>query len=481
MIATNGRRVISGPPRPVSITTSGIVQPSLLRKVSSSSSSTGWLNEEGYLVPTKNLGRVPVLDVEQLSKDEGAPRRSHIRRSICHSAKRVQNACKRHHASNALDLKKTAHTQSSRKSLTEYELSLNLAERKKQLKVPGYHKMYGSDLSTPDPRPKVLVGPSPQSNTKKTTSDTLPVMRPTQKRRPSSNEELAKQMVPCPDPVVHASILPSTSAAPRKDRSLFESPSSTTSRSPNLRSITLRLPRPPTDKTMINVFSKGETIFDTVEIPVVRKWVGPSDLHYAFLKCIPLAGGCLLLSVCFLAWGLCDILTTCLGGDGFTWDETGDLVVGIFKFSIGVAGLMAVVMKFRMGLHFLSVGFNVFLVSQCVSFITQWLEWGLAMAGVTTVDNVKWRPDTKEILYMIWSGLQLILTLGVSFLFIVGMLASLKMIAAVGGTGWERKTYLEILEAKTLIHHWEDDGLLESGQADSSNNMTSLYSNMALT
>lgn len=218
----------------------------------------------------------------------------------------------------------------------------------------------------------------------------------------------------------------------------------------NKRSVYLKVRKPLTnDKTMINALTQGSDIFDTVEIPVIRKWIGPSDLHYAFLKCIPLAAACLILSLLFFAWGLTNIVMTCAQG-GITWDETGDIVVGIFKILIGVSGIVTVAFKLKMGLHFLCVGYNVFLVSQTVSFITQWLEWGLALGGATTVDHIPWRPEQSEKLYMVWTVLQLVLMITISFLFIIGTLASMKMVVAVGGTGWEKKTYLEILEQQEL-------------------------------
>eukprot|EP01055_Gregarina_sp_Pseudo9_P000465 Gregarina_sp_Pseudo_9__464@NODE_129_length_4108_cov_11_734824_g121_i0_p1_GENE_NODE_129_length_4108_cov_11_734824_g121_i0NODE_129_length_4108_cov_11_734824_g121_i0_p1_ORF_typecomplete_len472_score120_25_NODE_129_length_4108_cov_11_734824_g121_i016243039 len=220
---------------------------------------------------------------------------------------------------------------------------------------------------------------------------------------------------------------------------------------PSNRSVFLRIKRPVDGSTMIQTLTQGEPIFDTVEIPVIRKWIGPSDMHYAFLKVLPLAAACLLLSLVFVIWGATNIILVRIRGGSVTWEETGDLVVGIFKLLIGLAGILTIGLQLRMGLHFLSVGYNVFLVSHCVSFVTQWLEWGLALGGATTTDHVAWRPSRGERVFMAWSVIQVCLVLLLSFLFIFGLLSSLKMIMAVGGTGWEKQTYLEILERQARV------------------------------
>eukprot|EP01054_Gregarina_sp_Poly1_P011284 Gregarina_sp_Poly_1__11283@NODE_937_length_5654_cov_79_487918_g663_i0_p2_GENE_NODE_937_length_5654_cov_79_487918_g663_i0NODE_937_length_5654_cov_79_487918_g663_i0_p2_ORF_typecomplete_len575_score63_12_NODE_937_length_5654_cov_79_487918_g663_i016963420 len=229
----------------------------------------------------------------------------------------------------------------------------------------------------------------------------------------------------------------------------------------DFRSVTLRIPKPMNQSTVFQTLSQGTPLYDVVEIPVQRKWYGPSDLHYAFLKCIPLAAACLVLCTAFVAWGSYNIAEAATQ-NGVSWDETGDIIVGLFKVLIGLAGWVAVGLRLRVGLHFLSVGYNVFLVSHCVSSITQWLEWGLALGGATTKDQIPWVPTKGERIHMAWSCIALILLLTFSFLFIFGLLSSFKMVLAVGGTGWERLTYLEILEDQENQKFEEEKKLYES-------------------
>eukprot|EP01056_Protomagalhaensia_sp_Gyna25_P005067 Protomagalhaensia_sp_Gyna_25__5066@NODE_573_length_3079_cov_89_017434_g443_i0_p1_GENE_NODE_573_length_3079_cov_89_017434_g443_i0NODE_573_length_3079_cov_89_017434_g443_i0_p1_ORF_typecomplete_len443_score61_56AWPM19/PF05512_11/0_083Ureidogly_lyase/PF04115_12/0_19_NODE_573_length_3079_cov_89_017434_g443_i0761404 len=369
--------------------------------------------------------------------------------------------------------------ESMRPTLTEQELSRSLAWRRKQMQQGHgvrYHPIESMPSSYQQTSPPAMSlsqgGPSALPRAAKKVS-ILALEKPR-----------GSQSLPCQHPQRSAvAIGVKGSSIFGKSRRLSSTPSSrpNLSQTPGFRSITLKLPRAPTSANMLRTLEQGEPIFDTLEIPVVRKWYGPSDLHYAFLKCIPLAPSCLLLSVGFIVWGLTNVVQVCIDEDSITWQETGEIVVGVFKVIIGSAGVVGVLARLKAGMHFLSVGFNVFLVSQCVSFIGAWLEWGLAMGGATTADHEKWRPEPAEIVYMVWSCVKLVLIVSVSLLFIVGMLASMKMILAIGGTGWEKKTYLEILECQDVADQEQPNSRQEEDDEETRNSVRSRYSTMALT
>ena len=152
-----------------------------------------------------------------------------------------------------------------------------------------------------------------------------------------------------------------------------------------------------------------------------------------------------MLAVAFTVWGLYEIISTAVSPT-IGWAEVGTMIMGSFKLVIAAGGFACVIKRWPMGSHLLYVGFNVYLVSTAVQFVTQWLEWLMALAGHTTDDGLPWKPTTEDILYMVGSTVIFVISMLISCCWVFGLLGSLKMVLSVGGTGWEKKNFVEICE-----------------------------------
>jgi len=119
------------------------------------------------------------------------------------------------------------------------------------------------------------------------------------------------------------------------------------------------------------------------------------------------------------------------------------LVVACFKALCGLLAIIGVLIKRGRMMHWMIFVIDV-LVGICViSFIFQWISWGLALGGVTTPGNVPWQPSGEQIAYMVIDSIMNILTV-IGGYYAIGLFQSLEKVLENGGTGWERRNYKEL-------------------------------------
>jgi len=171
---------------------------------------------------------------------------------------------------------------------------------------------------------------------------------------------------------------------------------------------------------------------------------GPSYQFATIFGCISLSLSTLIIGICFLIHGMYVIIMAYI--DILHADVIEVIATTLctsFELLAGGASFFAVFKKSQAGISMMVIGYNVVTVNILVAFVTQWIEWIVEM---NKKGPDKWIPNLNDILYMTcYTGL-IILLIILSFFLVYGCLHSLKAVIAAGGTGWERKSYLDLFE-----------------------------------
>ncbi|EZG81191.1 putative transmembrane protein [Gregarina niphandrodes] len=180
--------------------------------------------------------------------------------------------------------------------------------------------------------------------------------------------------------------------------------------------------------------------------PASRFWLGPIDEYHCGLLIFPLALVSLVVALGMTSYGVWNIYDAVTSGGQLTWDETGDLFVGIFKTLIGVLSLCGVAFRWSLGIHSQVIGLHVLIVASFMNGILKSCEWTMAYLGYPHgLADGEWRPSASEVRFLLWYYGELVaLVVGIP-MFLAGPLLSLHKVLECGGSGWEYKNYLQVV------------------------------------
>jgi len=175
-----------------------------------------------------------------------------------------------------------------------------------------------------------------------------------------------------------------------------------------------------------------------------KGFAGPNYQFSSIFGCIPLALSTLIIGICFLTHGIFIITLAYLDIMNADIIE----VIGItlctsFELLAGGASFFAVFRKSQAAISMMVIGYNVVIVNILVEFVTQWIEW---LVEMNKSGPDQWKPEGRDVMYMTCYTAAILLLIVVSFFVVYGCLHSLKAVIAAGGTGWERKSYLDLFE-----------------------------------
>jgi len=119
------------------------------------------------------------------------------------------------------------------------------------------------------------------------------------------------------------------------------------------------------------------------------------------------------------------------------------LVVACFKAFCGLLAIVGVIIKRGQMMKWMAMLTDIIVGICIISFIFQWVTWGLALGGVTTPGHVPWVPNGDQIATMVLDTICNILVV-VGGYFVIGLFNSLAKVLENGGNGWERLNYKEL-------------------------------------
>jgi len=171
----------------------------------------------------------------------------------------------------------------------------------------------------------------------------------------------------------------------------------------------------------------------------------PKTNYGTFLCCLPLAFAAMILAGLFGFWSAWEISYAVTSRLFPNYATVSMLIFGIIKAIFAIFAVVAVITRHACLMNLCKTIFDVLIVICIVSFIYQWVVWGLALGGVTTENNVPWKPTNEDIANMVIVSIVNVIVVVLGY-WVLGLLGSLAKVYGVGGSGCERKNYTEIRE-----------------------------------
>eukprot|EP01068_Selenidium_serpulae_P002467 Selendium_serpulae@DN2480_c0_g1_i1.p1 len=174
----------------------------------------------------------------------------------------------------------------------------------------------------------------------------------------------------------------------------------------------------------------------------------PRKDYSTFFCCLPLALGVIFIAA-FVIWsGAWDIYLAVISTyfpDPFAIMT---LIYGSLKVMFGVFAIVGIALKNGPMVHANICVFYIMIILFAIFFAIQWVGWIIDMTA-----EPPWIPNTAEIVLMTVYSLCAVMAFICAY-WIMSLFASCAAILEVGGSGWERLTYQQILD---------QDSDLESG------------------
>lgn len=170
----------------------------------------------------------------------------------------------------------------------------------------------------------------------------------------------------------------------------------------------------------------------------------PKKNYSRFCCCLPLALGTFCLGLAFGTYGVMQIVMAVTSKDWFSWGQLLPLLLGILVTLGGLGAVMASCCCTSAMMVFVKRSYQLLCLSIIVSFVIQWIVWGIMIAQ--DKDKSEKRVDIiSAAIYTVISVIVfIILWWGES------IIASHHAVLKSGGNGWEYKDYMEIREARAL-------------------------------
>eukprot|EP00923_Selenidium_pygospionis_P052105 GHVN01090152.1.p1 GENE.GHVN01090152.1~~GHVN01090152.1.p1 ORF type:complete len:191 (-),score=20.93 GHVN01090152.1:149-655(-) len=113
------------------------------------------------------------------------------------------------------------------------------------------------------------------------------------------------------------------------------------------------------------------------------------------------------------------------------------IVISSIECLFCLLGLIGIIFRVSSLVKCLETGFEIVLWCAIFGFIFTWIGW------IVDLTANKWKPQTDEIIWMVTFCISHIIFFIASY-WILGLFKSLAKVISVGGSGWERKNYMEV-------------------------------------